>query len=176
MGKRTRIIALTACVAVILTGCNLAVQPGVQPADNEPPKADLGLNTETKEATQYTIDANDQVYALLDFNDERELANAQKGLIAAPDKLEIKTDTGKVAWSQSAYAFLEKDAPHTANPSLWRNAQLNHIYGLFEVVDGIYQVRGYDMSNITFIKGDTGWIVYDPLMTVECEYITAFTG
>ena len=51
---------------------------------------------------------------------------------------------------------------------LWRDTQLNHIYGLFEVTDGIYQVRGYDMSNVTFIKGDTGWIVVDPLMSVEC--------
>jgi alkyl sulfatase BDS1-like metallo-beta-lactamase superfamily hydrolase len=168
MRKTTKMITMTACAFVIITGCGFAVQSVVQAAENKTQKSDLRLNTETKEATKYTIDANDQVYALLDFEDERELENAQKGLIAAPEKLEIKTDTGKVAWSQSAYAFLEKDAPHTANPSLWRNAQLNHIYGLFEVVDGIYQVRGYDMSNITFIKGDTGWIVYDPLMTVEC--------
>ncbi len=128
----------------------------------------LGLNTDTKPASQYTIDANEQVYALLDFDDERELENAERGLIVAPDSLVIKTDSGKVAWSQDAYAFLDEDAPDTANPSLWRNTQLNHIYGLFEVTDGIYQVRGYDMSNITFIKGETGWIVYDPLMTVEC--------
>ncbi len=128
----------------------------------------LGLTPDTKEATQYTIDANEQVYALLDFDDERELENAQRGLIAAPDSLVIKTEDGKVAWSQDAYAFLDEKAPNTANPSLWRNTQLNHIYGLFEVMDGIYQVRGYDMSNITFIKGNTGWIIYDPLMTVEC--------
>ena len=127
----------------------------------------LGLNTDTKPASQYTIDANEQVYALLDFDDERELENAERGLIVAPDSLVIKTDSGKVAWSQDAYAFLDEDAPDTANPSLWRNTQLNHIYGLFEVTDGIYQVRGYDMSNITFIKGETGWIVYPPLMTVE---------
>ncbi len=129
---------------------------------------DLGLTSDTKEATQYTADANEQVYALLDFEDKRELENAKRGLIAAPDSLEIKTETGKVAWSQDAYAFIGKDAPDSANPSLWRNTQLNHIYGLFEVTDGIYQVRGYDMSNITFIKGNTGWIIYDPLMTVEC--------
>ncbi len=129
---------------------------------------DLGLNPDAKEATQYTIDANEQVYALLDFDDEREMENAVRGLIDAPDTLEITMGDGKVAWSQDAYAFLESDAPDTANPSLWRNTQLNHVYGLFEVMDGVYQVRGYDMSNITFIKGNTGWIVYDPLMTVEC--------
>jgi alkyl sulfatase BDS1-like metallo-beta-lactamase superfamily hydrolase len=128
----------------------------------------LGLTPDTKEATQFTIDENEQVYAALDFEDNREMENAQKGLITAPDSLEIVTDKGVVAWSQDAYAFLDEKAPDTANPSLWRNAQLNHVYGLFEVMDGIYQVRGYDMSNITFIKGNTGWIVYDPLMTVEC--------
>jgi alkyl sulfatase BDS1-like metallo-beta-lactamase superfamily hydrolase len=130
------------------------------------PAQDLGLNTDQKEATEYTKAANEEVYALLDFEDEREKENAERGLIAAPDSLEIKTEDGKVAWSQDAYAFLDEDAPDSANPSLWRNTQLNHVYGLFEVMDGIYQVRGYDMSNITFIKGETGWIIYDPLMTV----------
>ncbi|MCR5024116.1 MAG: MBL fold metallo-hydrolase [Lachnospiraceae bacterium] len=128
----------------------------------------LGLNADMKDPTQYTVEENNKVYALLDFDDERELENAQRGLISAPDSLVIKDENGKVVWSQDAYSCLAKDAPESANPSLWRNAQFNHIYGLFEVVDGIYQVRGYDMSNITFIKGNTGWIVYDPLMTVEC--------
>ena len=126
------------------------------------------LTAESKPATQYTIDANQEVYALLDFEDTAEFENATKGLIASPDTLDIYDENGKLVWSQTAYAFLDQDAPDTANPSLWRDTQLNHIYGLFEVTDGIYQVRGYDMSNITFIKGDTGWIVVDPLMSMEC--------
>ena len=126
------------------------------------------LTAESKPATQYTIDANQEVYALLDFEDTEEFENATKGLIASPDTLDIYDENGKLVWSQTAYAFLDQDAPDTANPSLWRDTQLNHIYGLFEVTDGIYQVRGYDMSNITFIKGDTGWIVVDPLMSMEC--------
>ena len=104
--------------------------------------AALDLNTDQKEATEYTKQANEEVYALLDFEDERERENAERGLIAAPDSLEIKSEAGDVAWSQDAYAFVDKDAPDTANPSLWRNTQLNHVYGLFEVMDGIYQVRG----------------------------------
>ena len=159
MKRICRICSLTLAFVLITAGFATAT---------EKEETGLGLNTDTKPATQYTIDANEQVYALLDFEDERELENAQRGLIAAPDTLEIVTEDGKVVWSQDAYAFLEEDAPNTANPSLWRNAQLNHIYGLFEVMDGIYQVRGYAMSNITFIKGNTGWIIYDPLMTVEC--------
>lgn len=108
------------------------------------------------------------MYASLDFDDTQELEFAQRGLLAAPDSLEIKDKSGNVIWSQAAFAFLEGDAPGTANPSLWRNAQANHFYGLFEVAEGIYQVRGYDISNITFIAGNTGWVVFDPLMSVEC--------
>ena len=129
----------------------------------------LELNGKTKEATAFTKEINDKVYTLLDFADKSEFENARRGLISAPDSLVIKDKNGKIVWNQDAYAFLEKAAPASANPSLWRNTQMNHVYGLFKVVEGIYQVRGYDMSNITFIKGDTGWIVLDPLMTVECS-------
>lgn len=128
-----------------------------------------------KDASAMTADANEAVYALLDFSDERERDFASRNLIAAPETLELTDESGKVVWSQKAYAFLDgtdgspAEAPATANPSLWRNAQLNHLYGLFEVVEGIYQVRGYDMTNITFVAGDTGWIVFDPLMSVECS-------
>jgi alkyl sulfatase BDS1-like metallo-beta-lactamase superfamily hydrolase len=112
---------------------------------------------------------NNAIYELLDFEDLQEFEFAERGLLAAPENLEIWDENGKLVWTQKAYEFVqEKDAPGTANPSLWRNTQLNHIYGLFEVTDGIYQVRGYDVSSITFIKGKTGWIVFDPLTTVEC--------
>ena len=86
------------------------------------------LTAESKPATQYTIDANQEVYALLDFEDTAEFENATKGLLASPDTLDICDENGKVVWSQTAYAFLDQDAPDTANPSLWRNTQLNHIY------------------------------------------------
>lgn len=124
---------------------------------------------ESKPATSYTSEINGNIYKFLDFEDKREFENASKGLIANPDSLEITDDNGKIVWSQKAYEFLSEEAPDTANPSLWRNAGLNHIYGLFEVTDGIYQVRGYDMANVTFIKGNSGWIVIDPLMSVECS-------
>lgn len=121
-------------------------------------------------ATDATKKINEAYYKLLDFSDEQELSFASKGLIASPENLELKDKDGKVVWSQKAYAFLENaDAPDTVNPSLWRNTQLNHLYGLFEVTDGIYQVRGYDMTNITFVRSNTGWIVFDPLMSTECS-------
>ncbi len=132
--------------------------------------AELGLTAEPKEAAEATVKINSAVYSLLDFEDTREAEFATRGLIDAPETLELKNSDGKVVWSQSAYSFLEdyEKAPDTVNPSLWENTKNNHCYGLFEVVDGIYQVRGYDMANLTLIKGDTGWIIFDPLMSVEC--------
>ena len=149
------------CAGALTLGCCVG-------ASAEDMTQKLGLTPAQKTATQFTADANAQVYALLDFEDKSEFDNATRGLIASPEALEIRNEDGKLIWSQKAYDFLDGDAPSTANPSLWRNTQLNHIYGLFEVCEGIYQVRGYDLSNITFIKGDTGWIVFDPLMSTEC--------
>ena len=123
------------------------------------------LTAESKPATQYTIDANQEVYALLDFEDTEEFENATKGLIASPDTLDIYDENGKLVWSQTAYAFLDQDAPDTANPSLWRDTQLNHIYGLFEVTDGIYQVRDgnawaeYIMESLA-LYGDKADVVF----------------
>ena len=161
MKKRWIALLCLAGIAVsLLSGCQ------------ETPAAEEGapeLTAEQKGATENTAQINQSVYDQLDFDDQQELEFAQRGLICAPEFLELKDESGKVIWSQDAYAFLEDaSAPDTVNPSLWRNTQLNHIYGLFQVADGIYQVRGYDMSNITFVKGDTGWIVFDPLMSVEC--------
>lgn len=120
------------------------------------------LNSDIKGATKYTAEANDSVYKTLDFTDEQEREFAERGLISAPDGLEIKTDDGVVAWSQDKYDFVRNSStPDTANPSLWRNTELNSLYGLFEVVDGVYQVRGYDVSNVTFVRSDHGWIVFD---------------
>ena len=148
--------ALALAVALAVSGTLVTAVTGEAAEGNKP-------------ASSYTIQANKEVYNKLDFNDEQEREFASRGLLAAPERLEIKNDAGKVVWSQAAYEFLDKQAPDTANPSLWRNAQLNHYYGLFEVTDGIYQVRGYDMSNITFVKGNTGWIIFDPLMSVACS-------
>ncbi|OQK44393.1 alkyl sulfatase [Vibrio vulnificus] len=124
----------------------------------------------SKPATQATIEANQAVYQALNFKDETDFKNAQRGLIAKQDVVTIKNANGDVVWDLEAYKqfiSLENKAPDSVNPSLWRNAQLNMINGLFEVTEGIYQVRAYDLSNITFIKGDKGWIVFDPLISQE---------
>ena len=128
------------------------------------------VSTEPKPASSFTKSANEKWYEKLDFEDTSERENAGKGLIDAPEELEIVTPDGRVVWSQKAYGFLDElqTAPASVNPSLWENVRNNHKYGLFKVTDGIYQVRGYDMANITFIEGDTGWIIFDTSMTTEC--------
>jgi len=132
----------------------------------------INLNNLQKEATEKTAEINRSYYSLLDFDDESEYEFATRGLIAAPEILELKDSTGKVVWSQKAYGFLDESEtiPDTANPSLWRHTVLNHSYGLFEVCDGIYQVRGYDVTNLTLIETESGgWIIFDPLMSRECS-------
>lgn len=129
------------------------------------------LNSNTKSATEHTAKINAGVYDLLDFEDKQESEFALRGLIDAPDVLELKDENGNVIWSQKAYTFLDETekSPDSVNPSLWENSKNNHVYGLFEVTDGIYQVRGYDMANLTIIEGNSGRIVFDPLMTMECS-------
>ncbi len=143
-----------------------------QPANDvqiEQEEDEVSLNAEVKEATTYTKERNESVYQLLDFSDEKEREFAEKGFIRAPEKLEIRTEDGNLAWSQVNYEFIQQQekAPDSANPSLWRNTQLNAKYGLFEVTDGIYQVRGYDIANITFVRSDSGWIVFDCTTSIE---------
>jgi len=132
---------------------------------------ELGLTAESKPASEYTVEVNSAVYSMLDFEDTQEAEFAVRGLIDAPETLELIDADGNVIWSQDAYSFLDDydKAPDTVNPSLWENTKNNHAYGLFEVCEGIYQVRGYDMANLTVIKGETGWIVFDTLMSVECS-------
>lgn len=147
------------CLALAATLIASSALCGCQQSDSS---TSAKFNSDVKDASKYTADENAQVYKTLDFSDEQEKEFAKKGFITAPDKLEIKTENGTVAWSQSAYDFIRNSStPDSANPSLWRNTELNSLYGLFEVVDGVYQVRGYDVANVTFVKSDNGWIVFD---------------
>ncbi len=103
----------------------------------------------------------------LDFEDRTDFENAERGLIDKLDPCVVRMPDGRVVWDMDAYAYLDADCPDTANPSLWRQAQLCAKHGLFEVTEGIYQVRGMDLSNMTLVEGDTGVIVIDPLISAE---------
>lgn len=121
------------------------------------------------DATDHTRRSNEAFAATLPFSNRRDFELVQKGFIARLPSTVIKNAEGNVVWDmdQFAYQALDAPAPDTVNPSLWRIAVLNSQHGLYEVTEGIYQVRGYDLSNITFVEGDTGYIVIDPLITKE---------
>lgn len=122
---------------------------------------------ETEEATAITAEKNAEWYEKLDFSDRREFANAERGWLDNAEGKIIDGEDNRSAWDLLSYGDLNRDAPDTVNPSLWRNTQLNAKAGLFEVCDGIYQVRGFDMANTTFIRTNHGWIVFDVLMCKE---------
>lgn len=122
---------------------------------------------EIEEATAITAEKNAEWYEKLDFSDRREFANAERGWLDNAEGRIIDGEDNRSAWDLQSYGDLNRDAPDTVNPSLWRNTQLNAKAGLFEVCDGIYQVRGFDMANTTFIRTDHGWIVFDVLMCKE---------
>ena len=122
---------------------------------------------EIEDATAITAEKNAEWYEKLDFSDRREFANAERGWLDNAEGKTIYAEDGKFAWDLQSYGDLNRDAPDTVNPSLWRNTQLNAKAGLFEVCDGIYQVRGFDMANATFIRTNNGWIIFDVLMCKE---------
>lgn len=118
-------------------------------------------------ATQTTAEANRQVADRLPSDDRGDFEDARRGFIAALSPGVIESGDGRRVWDIDSYSFLEQDCPDTANPSLWRQAQLNAIQGLFEIAPGFYQVRGLDLSNMHLVEGDEGVIVIDPLISVE---------
>lgn len=123
---------------------------------------------EPQTATQSVRDNNQRARETLPFNDQTDFQNATKGHIGKCQPNIITNAAGDVVWDNDAYTFLQLgDAPDTVNPSLWRQAKLCQLDGLFQVTDGIYQVRGLDLSNTTFIEGDEGLIIIDVLTCVE---------
>ncbi|WP_423205471.1 alkyl sulfatase dimerization domain-containing protein [Pseudomonas kribbensis] len=139
---------LIALTLVSLAGCD------------KPPSVASG---EATPATAAVIEASIKG---LDLNDTRDMTDAQRGLIARPTGQILGSD-GSVLIDFDAFRFVEGKAPATVNPSLWRHAMLNAQIGLFKVTDGIYQLRGFDIANMTLIEGQTGWIVVDPLTSKE---------
>ncbi|GGL42725.1 MBL fold metallo-hydrolase [Phycicoccus endophyticus] len=103
----------------------------------------------------------------LPWEDERDLADAERGFVASLEPLTIRDERGSVVWDLEPYEFVDGPAPDTVHPSLWRMARLSRRHGLFRVTDGLYQVRGFDISNMSVIEGETGYVVIDPLTCVE---------
>ena len=160
-------------IALVLLGALLVMAsvPTVAYAQEESTESTENTDTLTpdkKPATTITKQINEDVYQVLDFDDTQEEEFAKKGFITAPDSLQITDDDGNVVWNMDNYDFVrDTDSPDSANPSLWRNTKSNANYGLFQVSDDIYQVRGYDLSNMTFVRTDNGWIIMDCLASSD---------
>jgi len=122
-----------------------------------------------KPPSKYTVEVIEKARATMNFADKRDFEEQKKGFIAAPDSMKILADAGHVAWDIERYQFLAEGKDFdSVHPSLQRIATLNLNFGLYEVLkDKIYQVRGFDLSNITFVRGTTGWIVFDPGTAAE---------
>ena len=121
-----------------------------------------------KPATHHTCQANTTLLSQLDFSDESCFDDARRGFVGTVPGARVVADDGRAVWDLSCFAFLEEaTAPDSVNPSLWRQARLNNIHGLFKVTERMYQVRGFDIANLTIIEGDSGLILIDPLMYAE---------
>ena len=128
------------------------------------------MSTQAKDATEFTKAANQALLEQLPFEDKRDFEEAMRGFMASlPGNGMIKATDGRVIWDMTRFDFIEEgsDAPDTVNPSLWRQAQLILKGGLFKVRDRLYQVRNADLSNLTIVEGDTGLILFDPLISAE---------
>lgn len=117
--------------------------------------------------TQTTVEMNALAHEELPADDGLDFEDARRGFIASIPDLKIVHPDGTPAWDQAAYGFIHGEAPSSVHPSLWRQARLNNIHGLFEVTKGVYQLRGFDLANLTLIEGKTGWIVVDTLTCRE---------
>jgi alkyl sulfatase BDS1-like metallo-beta-lactamase superfamily hydrolase len=164
-----RVPAIAALAALLgpagLAGCNDADRAPVRAPAPESSAADGAGHTPP---TRFTAESNAAVAQSLPLDDPRDFEDARRGLIASEPGLLIADPAGGTPlWNANDYAFVDGAAPASVNPSLWRQARLNGIHGLFQVAEGVYQVRGYDLANLSLIRGKTGWIVVDPLTAKE---------
>ncbi|MGB5313551.1 MAG: MBL fold metallo-hydrolase, partial [Polyangiales bacterium] len=157
-----RSIRIAAACTLMLSGCTKeATAPAFDPGD---PAPDVAGNTAP---SSQTTSNNAAVAASLPLADQQDFDDARRGLVASDPDLRVMGSAGTPIWDMPAYGFVDGDAPASVNPSLWRQAKLNNIHGLFKVTEGIHQLRGHDLANMTLIDGDTGWIVVDPLTSEE---------
>jgi alkyl sulfatase BDS1-like metallo-beta-lactamase superfamily hydrolase len=127
-----------------------------------------GTSEVPKDASASVVVQHAATLKALPFSDTRDFDDASRGFLGTLDHARIANAQGRVVWSLEAYGFLsDEKAPATVNPSLWRQSRLNMHHGLFEVVPGVYQIRGLDIANMTLIEGDTGVIVVDTLTSIE---------
>ncbi|MBP0458670.1 alkyl/aryl-sulfatase [Streptomyces montanisoli] len=126
-------------------------------------------STGPKPAEPAVAAGNAAVRERFPFDDSQDFDDAKRGFIGTADETEteVRGSDGRGVWGLEAYGFLDRECPETANPSLWRQSRLVAQHGLYEVTDSIYQVRGFDLSNMTLVEGEQGVLVIDPLLTAD---------
>jgi alkyl sulfatase BDS1-like metallo-beta-lactamase superfamily hydrolase len=156
-------------ISVLTIGCFLASGVYANATSQNVKHAEDHYHPKGKAPSEHTIKILEAAKAELPFSDKRDFEEADRGFIAAPDYKKIMADAGNVAWSFEDFDFIsEQEEYSTIHPSLMRQTKLTTKTGLFEVLpDKIYQVRNFDLSNITFVRGKSGWIVFDPCISVE---------
>ncbi len=151
-----------ALIALVLAACSQPATNTSQDTASTPAPPLPGT------ATPATRAANAALADRLPLQDSGDFDDAARGLIAQIDSDAIRDEAGNIVWPIAQYAGVAAgEAPDTVNPSLWRQSQLTNLHGLFEVAEGIWQVRGYDLAVMSVIEGETGWIIIDPLLTRE---------
>ncbi len=165
----TKILAVTVAIAIFSGFGGMAFAAGGGGAVADPGAMEgKHFHPKGKMPSKFTVEWQNKWRQSLPFDDKRDFEEQKKGFIAAPDYKQIKAEAGHVAWDMGSYEWLLQGKDFDSiHPSLQRQAILNMNYGLYEVIPGIYQVRGFDLANISFIKGKTGWIVFDPLTAKE---------
>jgi len=165
MKKSTK---LKKCLILVIGTLLLGACTTPSNTEVEPVLATDHFHPKGKAPSEHTKKILRDAREVLPFDDDRDFEEYSRGFIAAPEYRKIMADAGHVAWDMEKFDFiLEQDDYESIHPSLLRQSKLNMNYGLYEVIPGIYQVRGFDLANITFVKSETGWIVFDPLTSTE---------
>lgn len=160
-------ILMIAAIGLSLASCGQQPGKNGQGLPPEEPVLQSFDQPPTGIATEATRLANAEEAERLPLDEQSDVHDAERGFLASIEGNAILNADGDIVWQINAYDFLEGDSPATVNPSLWRQSRLAARHGVFEVVDGIYQVRGYDLAVMSVIRGETGWIVVDPLTAKE---------
>jgi alkyl sulfatase BDS1-like metallo-beta-lactamase superfamily hydrolase len=165
--RRTVIQGLPALGAAFAVGGGVVLSETPAQAQQPAPLPEH-FHPEGKAPSKHTLEILRKAREGLPFGDDRDFAEQKRGLIAPMQDMKIMADAGHVAWDMEGFQFLDsQEAFDSIHPSLLRISRLNNNYGLYEVVPGIYQVRGFDLSDVTMVRGKTGWIVFDPLVSAE---------
>jgi alkyl sulfatase BDS1-like metallo-beta-lactamase superfamily hydrolase len=163
-------LALPAALWILIGGSTAFAQGGGAGLTDQVAMQGKHFDPKGKPPSKYTVELQNGLRKSLPFEDQRDFEEAKRGFVAAPDYKQIKADDGRVVRDIGSWDYLLQGRQDfdSIHPSLQRQAILNMAYGLYEVVPGkIWQVRGFDLSNISFVKGKSGWIVFDPLVSKE---------